>query len=108
MVRDEVVAAVAGASRAVAAAGAGARVELAATEEATGAPIVSAVVAMAVEADLMAAVSDATGGATSRRSAPRRKVTSSPSMLGARVLATRRALLVGRDGAGHGAGNARR
>ena len=48
-----------------------------------------AVVATAAVADLMAAVGDATGGATSGRSAPRRRVTSSPSVLGARVLDTR-------------------
>ena len=83
VVRDEVVAAVA--------AGAAARVEVAVAEEAVAAPVVPEVVATAAVADLMAAVGDTTGGATSGRSAPRRRATSSPSVLGARVLATRRA-----------------
>ena len=88
---NEVVAAVAGAPSAVAAAGTAIRVEVAAAEEAAAAPVVPALVATAGVADLMAAVGDVTGGATSGRSAPRRRVTSSPSVLGARVLATRRA-----------------
>ena len=83
----EVVAAIAGAPRTVAAVGAAARVEVAAAEEAVAAPVVPAVVAT----DLLAAVGDATGGATSGKSAPRRRVTFSSSVLGARVLAARRA-----------------
>ena len=55
MVRDEVMATVAGAPWAVAAAGAVARVEVAAAEEAAVAPVVPAVVA-----DLLAAVGDIT------------------------------------------------
>ena len=47
--RDEIVAAVAGASRDVAAAGEAARVKVAAAEEAAAAPVMSAVVATAVE-----------------------------------------------------------
>ena len=82
VLRDEVVAVVAGASRAVAAAGAAARVEVTAAEEAAAVPVVSAVLATAAVADLMAAVGDATGVATSGRSGPRRRVTSSPSVLG--------------------------
>ena len=62
--RDEVVAAIAGAPWAVTTAGTAMRVEVAA------APVVSAVVATAAVANLMAAVGDATGGATSGRSAP--------------------------------------
>ena len=88
---DEVVVAVAEALRTVAAAGTATRVEVAAVEEAEAAPVVPAVVATAAVADLMATVGDVIGGATSGRSAPRRRVTSSPSVLGARVLATRRA-----------------
>ena len=98
MVRDEVVATVTGASRAVAAAGAAgrlevaeARMEVAATEKAAAAPVVPAVVATAAVANLMAAVGDATGGATSRRSSPKRRATPLQSVLGARVLVTRRA-----------------
>ena len=91
VVRDEVVAAVTGTPRAVAAAGTVTRVEVAAAEEAAAAPVVPTVVATAAVADLMAAVGDITGGATSGRSAPRRRATSSPSVLGARVLAARRA-----------------
>ena len=88
---DEVAAAVTGIPRAVAAVGTAIRVEVAAAEEAAAAPVVPAVVATVVVADLMATVDDATGGATSGRSTPRKRVTSSPSVLGARVLATRRA-----------------
>ena len=95
---DEIVAAVAGEPRAMAAAGAvsrmkvaEARVEVAAVEEAAAAPIVPTVVATAAVADLMAAVGDAPGGATSRKSTPRRRATSSPTVLGAQVLATSRA-----------------
>ena len=88
---DEVVVAVAGASRAVAAAGTAARVEVASAEEAAAAPVVPAEVATAAATDLKAAVGDATGEVTSGRTAPRRRATSSPSVLGARVLATRRA-----------------
>ena len=69
MVRDEVVAAVVGAPRAVAAAGEAARVEVAATrvevaaaEETAAAPVVPAGVATAAVADLMASVGDAAGG----------------------------------------------
>ena len=105
MVRAEVVSAVAGAPRAVAVVGAGAgvkvaaemaevaaaRVEVAAAEEAASVPIVPAVVATATGEYLMAAVGDATGGATSGRSASRRRGTSSSSVLGAWVLATRKA-----------------
>ena len=70
MVRDEVVAAVAEAPRAVAAVGAAARVEVAASEEAAAAPVVPALVATVAVADLMAAVGDPTEGATSGRSTP--------------------------------------
>ena len=91
VLRDEVVVAVAKASRAVTAVGAAARVEVTAAEEAAAAPVVPAVVATIAVADLMAAVGDATGGATSGRRAPRRRVASSTNLLGARVLATRRA-----------------
>ena len=91
VVRDEVVAAAAGAPRALAMVGTEARVEVAASEEAAATPVVSAVVATAEVADVMVAVGDATGGATSGRSALRRRVTSPPSVVGARVLATRRA-----------------
>ena len=63
--------------------GAAARVKVAAAEEVAAAPIVLAVVA-----DLLAAVRDATEGATSRRNAPRKRAIYSPSVLGARVLAT--------------------
>ena len=69
--RDEVVSAVTGAPRAVAAVGVATRVEIAATAEASAAPVVPAVIATAVVADLLAAVGDATGGATSERGAPR-------------------------------------
>ena len=82
---------VAGAPRAVAAAGAAARVKVATAEEEAAAPELPAVVAMVAVADLLAAVGDATRRATSGRSAPRRNATSSPSVLGARVLAKRRA-----------------
>ena len=98
VVRNEVVAAVAGTPMAMAAAGAAARVEVVAArvevataeEEATAAPVVPAVVATATVADLVAAVGNATGGATSGRSAPRRRATSSPGVIGARVLPTRK------------------
>ena len=66
--RNEVVAAVAGAPKAVAAAGAAARVKVVAAEEVAAAPVVLAVVATAAVADLMAAADDATEGATSGRS----------------------------------------
>ena len=91
VVRDGVVTAVAGTPRAVALVGAAARVELAATEEAAAAAVVPVVVATAAVADLLVAVGDATKGATSGRSAPRRRANPSPSVLGTRVLATRRA-----------------
>ena len=68
--RGEVVAAIAGAPMAVTTAGTAMRVEVAAAEEAAAAPVVPAVVATAAVANLMAAVGDATGGATSGRSAP--------------------------------------
>ena len=101
MVHNKVVVAVAGAPWAMAAVGVAARVEVATAEEAAAAPVVPAVVAAAVVSGLMAAVVDVAGGATSGRSTPRRRVTSSPSVLGARVLATRRAhMLIGRGGAG--------
>ena len=90
-VHDEVVAAVAGQPRAVATAETEIRVEVAAVENAVEAPVVPAVVATAAVADLMAAVGNATGEATSRRSAPRRRVASLPSVLGTRDLATIRA-----------------
>ena len=64
---------------------AAARVKVAAAEEVAAAPIVPAVVATAAVADLLAAVGDATEGATSRRNAPGRRVTYSPSELDARV-----------------------
>ena len=85
MICDEVVAAVAGAPRAVAAVGTAARLEVAATEEAAAAPVVPAVVTTAAVSDLLAACGDATGRAASGRSPPRRKVISSLSVLGARV-----------------------
>ena len=88
---DKVVNAVAGALRAVAATGAAARVEVAATEEAVAAPVVPAVVPTAAVAHLLAVVGDATGGAPSGKIAPRRTATSLPSELGTRVMATRRA-----------------
>ena len=66
--RDEVVAAVAGAPRAVDVAGAAAKVEVAAAEEAAAAPVQPSVVATASVADLLTAVGDATGGITSGRS----------------------------------------
>ena len=88
--RDEVVAAVAGAPRTVAAAGAAARVEVAAAKEVGTAPVLPAVVATVAVADPLAALGDAIGGATSGRGAPRRRATSSPSVLGARVSASRR------------------
>ena len=91
MVRDEIVAAAVGAPRAVAAAKTAIRVEVAAAEETAAAPVVPAVVATAAVTDLLAAVGDTTGVATSGRSAPGRRATSSLSVLGARVLATRRA-----------------
>ena len=89
-VHDEVVAAVAGQPRAVATAKTEIRVEVVAVENAVEAPGMPAVVATAAVADIMVAVDNATRGATSRRSAPRRRVTSSPSVLGARALTTRR------------------
>ena len=64
MVRDEVVAAVTGVPMAVAGAGAAARVEVAAAKEAATAPVVPVVVVTTVVADFLAAVGDATGGAT--------------------------------------------
>ena len=82
-VRDEVVAAVAGAPRAVATAGTTASVEVTAAEEAAAAPVVPAIIATVAVADLMAAVGDATGGAASGRRAPRRRVTFSRSVRGA-------------------------
>ena len=78
MVRNEVMATVAGAPRAVAVARAAARVEIAAAKEAAAAPVVPAVVATTAVGDFLAAVGDVTGGATSRRSVPRRRATSSP------------------------------
>ena len=78
--RDGVV----GEPRAMAAAGAAAKVELAAAEEAAAAPKVPALVATAAVADLVVAVEDAIGETTSGRSVPRRRATSSPSVLGAR------------------------
>ena len=83
--RDEVVVTVAGAPRAVAAAGAAARVEVATAEEAAAAPVVPVVVATAAATDLMTAVGDVTERAISGRSAPRCRATSSPSVLGARI-----------------------
>ena len=84
MVRNEVVDAVPGEPRAVAAARARARVEVAVAEEAAAALlVVPAVVATAAVADLLAAFSDATGGATSGRITPRRRATLLPSVLGA-------------------------
>ena len=62
MVRDEVVAVVAGEPRAVATEGAAARVDVEA------APVVPAVVATAAVVDPLAAVGDATGGTASERS----------------------------------------
>ena len=64
VVRNKVVAAVERASRAVAAAGAAARVEVAAAEKEEIAPVVSAAVATETWEDLLATVGDATGGAT--------------------------------------------
>ena len=61
---DKIVAAVTGVPRAVAAAGAATRVEVASAQEAAAAPVVPTVVATAAIADLMVAVGDATGGAT--------------------------------------------
>ena len=78
-VHDDVVAAVAGKPRAAAVAGATARVEVAATEKAEAALVMPAAAAVA---GLLAAVGDATGGTTSGRSTPRRRATSSPSVLG--------------------------
>ena len=72
---DEVAAAVARTPRAVTAAEAATRVEAAAAEEAATTPVVLAVVATAAVADLLTTVGDATGGATSGRSAPRRRAT---------------------------------
>ena len=89
--RNEVVIAIAGTTRAMAAAGTATRLEVAPAEEAAAAPVVPTVVVTAAVADLMAAVGDATGGATSGRSAPRRKLTFSASGLSAGILATRRA-----------------
>ena len=106
-VRDQVVAPVEGAPEAMAAAGTAARVEVAAVEEAAAASVVPAVYATVAVADLMAAVGDASGGVTSGRSAPLRRVTSSPSMLAARVLA-REHMLIGRGGAGDRAADVRR
>ena len=57
------------------------RTGVAAVEEAAAAPVVPAVITTAVVADLMAMVGDAIGGATSGRSAPRRRATSLPSVL---------------------------
>ena len=91
MVSDEVVVAFTGALRYVATAGVATRVEVVAAEDEAAAPVVPAVVATAAVADLLAAAGDATGGATSGRRAPLRRATSSPSVLGVWVLATRRA-----------------
>ena len=66
---------------------AAARVEVAVAEEEAAAPIVPAVITTTAVADLTTAVGDETGGVTSNRNAPRRRATSSPSVLGARVLA---------------------
>ena len=66
---------------------AAARVEVAVVEKEAAAPIVPALVTTTAVADLTAAVGDATGGVTSKRNAPRRRATSSPSVVGARVLA---------------------
>ena len=71
MVHDEVMAAVAGAPKAVAAEGAAATVEVAAAEEAAEASAALSVVARAAVADLLAAIGDATGGTTLERSEPR-------------------------------------
>ena len=70
MVRNEVVAAITGGPRTVAVAGAAARMEVAAAEEVAAAPVVPAVVATAAVVDLLVAVGDLPGGATSRKSAP--------------------------------------
>ena len=70
MVRDEVLVMVAGPPRTMATAGVAAQVEIASAEEAAAAPVMPEVVATAEVADLLAAVGDATGGATSGRSAP--------------------------------------
>ena len=58
--REEVVAAGAGAPRAVAAVGTATRVEVAAAEEAEAALVVPAIVVSAAVADLMTAAGDAT------------------------------------------------
>ena len=89
--RDEVMAAIVVAPKVMAAAGAAATVEVAAAEEAAAAAVAAAAVVTVAFADLLVAVGNATGGVTSGRSAPRRRATSSPSVPGARVLATRRA-----------------
>ena len=96
MVREEVMAAVAGVCRVVAVAQEAARVEIAAarmkvaaTEEAVTVPIVPVVAATAVVADLMTAVGDANGEVTSERSATRKIATYSQSVL-ARAHRTRR------------------
>ena len=83
--RDEVLAAVAGTPRAVAATGSSIRVEVAVAEEAAAAPVVPAVVTPAAVADFIAAVGDTAGVVTSGRSVPRRRATSSPSVLGDRA-----------------------
>ena len=75
-VRDKVVVVVAGVPKAVPTAGTATRVEVAAAEEAAATPEVPAVVATTAVSDLMAAVGDATGGATSERSVPRKRVIS--------------------------------
>ena len=70
MVRDEVLATVAGAPKAMAAAEAAGTVEVAARGEAAAAPEVPVVVATAAIAGLLAPVGGAIGGAASEWSAP--------------------------------------
>ena len=101
-------AAVAGEPRVVAAAGTPIRVEIAAAQKTAVAPVVPTVVATAAIADLMATVGDAKGGATAGRSGRRGRVTSSPSVLGARVLARGEHVIIGRGGAGDGAVDVKR
>ena len=100
VIRDEAVATVTGAPRAMASAGAATRVEVRAVEEAAAAPVVPAPVATAAVVDLMDAVGDATGGAKSGRSAPRKRATSSPSVPGVRVWPLGEHIPIGRGGAG--------
>ena len=59
--------------------------------EAAEAPVVPALIAMVAVADLLAAVGDEREEVTLGRSAPRKRATLSPSVLSARVSATRRA-----------------